>query len=74
MIQFICDDCKRPINPQQDNHINVVDMTICFSGKVGRFAVQFCCKEHFISWLKKNGEPSTIIAAQGTNPLQGPLS
>lgn len=74
MINFLCDSCHRPIKPQEDNHINVADMTICFSGKVGRFTLQFCGKGCFVTWLNRNGEPSTIIAAQGTNPLQGPLS
>lgn len=72
--QFLCDDCQRPINPHQDNHINVGEMTICFNGKVGRFALQFCCDEHFVSWLKKHGKPSSLIQAQNMNPLQGPLS
>lgn len=73
-VVFHCDDCQRPIKPQEDNHINVGEMTICFNGKVGRFSLQFCCDEHFVSWLKKNGKPSSIISAQGMNPQPGPLS
>jgi hypothetical protein len=62
MIQLLCDDCKKPINPQVDNHISASDVTIIHNGKMGRFTLHFCARDHFISWLKKNGEPSGIIS------------
>ncbi len=65
MISLLCDDCRRPIDPTKDNHIATSnELIIVHSGKVGRFTLHFCCRDHFISWLKKNGEPSTIISAQ----------
>lgn len=68
--QLLCDDCKRPIDPQKDNHISAPDVTIMHTGKVGRFVLHFCHRDHFISWLKKNGEPSAIISA--INDTRGP--
>jgi len=74
MIQLLCDDCKKPIDPMVDNHLNVPDLTIRFSGKMGRFTLHFCHRDHFISWLKKHGEPSGIIAATDINDLRGPAA
>ncbi len=72
MIQLLCDDCKKPIDPQKDNHISAHEMTIIHAGKMGRFTLHFCQRDHFISWLKKHGEPSAIITA--TNDNRGPAA
>lgn len=63
MIQLLCDSCKRPIDPTKDNHINVGNMRIFHSGKMGEFILQFCGKGCFVTWLNKHGEPSAIISA-----------
>jgi len=70
MIKLECDSCRKPIDPQSDNFIDVPQMTIMFQGKGGRMGnLHLCGKGCFITWLHKNSEPSSIISAMN---LGGP--
>lgn len=70
MVTFQCDECHKPIDPQKDQYFDLPNLMIAWREKVGRVSnLHFCCKDHFISWVKKSSEPSSII--QTINP-QGP--
>lgn len=66
-----CASCADSIEFIQNGFIHVPvmrtkvgDVTVTFT------QLHFCHRDHFISWLKKHGEPSAIISA--TNDTRGP--
>lgn len=64
MIQILCSDCRKPIDPQVDNFIDCPSLRIqVFPNVMSARDLHFCDVSHFISWLKKNGEPSHIISS-----------
>ncbi len=69
MLKPFCDDCKRPIEPEKDNFIELGQIALAKDGKVLRAGgLHFCGKDCLNSWLVKNLNRPTIITPNLITP------